>query len=239
MNSVLNRAALGSPRNCHEFSKPNSVVQKLPTSYYHSGKTAVPSSTQPANIKWRDSSVSHNLTDCNNKENKLKLSSSQLKYVNRSNSTDDKSSKPVHNRSSRIGRIESTESIIEMHKFFKEKRIYSDPNDNYKRRTIVLVKNPNGRQSSGGSHRVSSNELSGHGHHNNADFGFHLQSYGLVNTSTNLTEFICFVDNVQPGSPAKHSGMSNGDVLLAIDGIAVSEFKNLHDIMKHVRGKCC
>ncbi len=111
-----------------------------------------------------------------------------------------------------------------MHKFFKEKRIYSDPNDNYKRRTIVLVKSPNTNS------RVSSNM-------NSADFGFHLQSYGLVNTSTQLTEFICFVENVQAGSPAKHAGLSNGDVVLAIDCIPINEFKNLHEIMTHVRGK--
>ena len=120
------------------------------------------------------------------------------------------------------GHIETSESIIEMHKLFKEKKIYSDPNDNYKRRTIVLVKS--------GSHNKSMSE-------NNSDFGFHLQSYGLVNTSTQMTEFICFVNNVQEGSPAKQAGLNDGDVLLAIDTIPVNEFNNLQDIMKHVKGK--
>ena len=71
---------------------------------------------------------------------------------------------------------------------------------------------------------------------NSFEFGFHLQSYGLINTLTEQTEFICFVNNVQPNSPAKHAGLNNGDVLLAIDNISLSQFKNLNEIMKHVRG---
>ncbi len=136
----------------------------------------------------------------------------------------------METKRSKIGRIESTESIIGIHKFFKEKNIYSDPNDNYKRRTIVLIKNSS--NSSGTGHRNSFIDSPG----NNSDFGFHLQSYGLVNTTTKLTEFICFVDNVQPGSPAKHAGLNNGDVLLALDGIPINEFTNLQEIIKHVKG---
>ena len=120
---------------------------------------------------------------------------------------------------------EAAHSIIQMHKFFKEKNIYSDPNDNYKRRTIVLVKGGRGSQSPA------------HHEANNSEFGFHLQSYGLVNTSTQQTEFICFVNNVQANSPAQQAGLSNGDVLLALDNIPINEFRNLNEIMKHVRSK--
>jgi len=41
---------------------------------------------------------------------------------------------------------------------------------------------------------------------------------------------------VQPGSPAKHAGLNNGDVLLALDGIPINEFTNLQEIIKHVKG---
>lgn len=34
-------------------------------------------------------------------------------------------------------------SLIQMHRFFKEQKIYTDPNDNYKRRTVVLIRSTN------------------------------------------------------------------------------------------------
>ena len=123
-------------------------------------------------------------------------------------------------------RTEAAHSIIQMHKFFKEKNIYSDPHDNYKRRTILLVKG-GGRSTQSPAHYEA----------NHSEFGFHLQSYGLVNTSTQQTEFICFVNNVQANSPAQQSGLSNGDVLLALDNIPINEFRNLNEIMRHVRSK--
>ena len=69
------------------------------------------------------------------------------------------------------------------------------------------------------------------------EFGFNLQSYGLLNSHSKQTEYICFVSNVEARSPAKRAGLNNGDVLLAIDGIRMDEFRSFNEIMKHVKGK--
>jgi len=235
MNSVLNRASLVEATKHHHPP----TIQKLPSNYRYSGQVPaqpVPSLSQHGIIKWRNQSTSSHcyrrsqqLTSNPNSAKSKLNSSHNHKQLSRSSSSDiitaDKKSGSVSlQKPSGLGKIETTESIIEMHKFFKEKQIYSSSNHNYKRRTIVLVKNSNGS-------RVSSTDL------NNLDFGFHLQSYGLVNTITQVTEFICFVENVQPASPAKHAGLNNGDVVLAIDCIPINEFKNLNEIMQHVRGK--
>lgn len=261
MNSVINRAINTGNGINYECSKP-SRVQKLPSEYLYPGNDSVKSGqySYQQKIKWRHSeqpSINNQPAEINLAKLRINSITNTQKYISRSNSTDlnnvakkvfDKmnnscsnvhfsdestsktklsiaSDKTSSTSRSRIGRIESGESIIEMHKFFKEKKIYSDPNDNYKRRTIVLVKNSHNQ------HNKSTSEL------NSFDFGFHLQSYGLINTTTQLTEFICFVDNVKDGSPAKQAGLNNGDVLLAIDSIPINEFNNLHEIMKHVRGK--
>jgi hypothetical protein len=116
------------------------------------------------------------------------------------------------------------DSLIKMHKILKEKKIYSHPKDNYKRRTIILVRNSSQNQNTTLPSDV------------NSEFGFHLESYGLVNTATQMTEFICFVNNVQPNSPAKQAGLQNGDVILAVDSIEINKFKDLNEIMRHVHG---
>jgi len=45
------------------------------------------------------------------------------------------------------------------------------------------------------------------------------------------------VSNVEPKSPAKRAGLNNGDVLLAIDGRRMDEFRSFGEIMRHVKGK--
>ena len=44
-------------------------------------------------------------------------------------------------------------SLIQMHRFFKEQKIYTDPNDNYKRRTVVLIRS----HAHSGNHGANSN----------------------------------------------------------------------------------
>lgn len=247
MNSVLNRT-----NNCFSEYPKQIAVKRLPSSYYYNSSNAFKVSSQQR-IRWTSQSQSeyqkqHNnfkepnvpgvnqniITNRENKKNvKIKSNTSQ-QQLNRSHSTNvsknkqanfDTNNNSIDIRSAKIGRFESTESIIQMHKFFKEKQIYSSPNDNYKRRTIVLIKANNNSN----NHKKNSDS-------NNSDFGFHLQSYGLINTKTQSTEFICFVDNIQIGSSASQAGLNNGDVLLAIDGIGINEFSNLREIMEHVQG---
>ena len=116
------------------------------------------------------------------------------------------------------GAFEPPSSLVEMHKFLKDQKIYSNPSDNFKRRTIILVRP-----------RMMDN-IPG-------EFGFHLQTYGLFNSTTNQTEFICFVNNILANSPAKLAGLNNGDVLLAIDGLKIDEFRSMQDITRHVKNK--
>jgi hypothetical protein len=153
--------------------------------------------------------------------------------------------------------------LIQMHKFFKEKKIYLEPNETYKRRTVVLIRPPYSLNSSNTSSTSSessfslsksksisqfyfnsnsnssfnTNNINNNNNNNHGEFGFNLQSYGLLNSSTKQTEYICFINNVQPKSVAKKAGLNNGDILLAIDDIKVNEFKSFSDIMKHVKGK--
>lgn len=69
------------------------------------------------------------------------------------------------------------------------------------------------------------------------EFGFNLQAYGFLNKLTQQTEYICFVRNVESNSPASRAGLQSGDVLLAIDGVCLSEFRSFAEITQHVRGK--
>ena len=128
-------------------------------------------------------------------------------------------------------------SLILMHKFFKEQKIYSDPNDNYKRRTVVLVRAPKRPVNTKSRVNLSDSSLFKYNSYSGGEFGFNLQTYGLLNSITNETEYICFVNSVQTGSPAKRAGLNNGDVLLAIDGIQIDQFRSFIDITKHVKGK--
>lgn len=261
MNSVVSRAIVNGNGINYDQSRI-SGVKKLPREYFYQESGSQPSISYQHKIKWKNSSTDYdNLKKSHfpmdsGKKIISRSSSNDVSHLNRiqnngllensrpSLHTSELKNKSTNNKSilepnnkSKIGRIESNESIIEIHKFFKEKNIYSDPSDNYKRRTIVLVKsNHNSSGASSGSSSRNSHMFDSFHNSSNSDFGFHLQSYGLINTTTNLTEFICFVDNVQPGSPAKHAGLNNGDVLLALDGIPINEFTNLHEIIKHVKG---
>lgn len=260
MNSVVSRAKVSGNGFNYDQSRI-SGVKKLPGEYFYQESGSQPSLSYQHKIKWKNSTVNYeNLKKgrfpMDTKKVISRSSSNDISQLNRTQNdslfensrsslhVSDLKNKSINNKSilepkkSKIGQIESTESIIEIHKFFKEKNIYSNPSDNYKRRTIVLVKSNHNSSgfSSGSSSRNSYNFDSFH-NSSNSDFGFHLQSYGLINTTTKQTEFICFVDNVQPGSPAKHAGLNNGDVLLALDGIPINEFTNLHEIIKHVKGK--
>ncbi|RNA14749.1 general receptor for phosphoinositides 1-associated scaffold -like isoform X1 [Brachionus plicatilis] len=142
--------------------------------------------------------------------------------------TSQNGSKPIAKPRKKTQSFES--SLILMHKFFKEQKIYSDPNDNFKRRTVVLVRTAKKPAATKSKSNLSDSSVSG-------EFGFNLQTYGLLNSITKDTEYICFVNNVQAGSSAKRAGLNNGDVLLAIDGIQIDQFKSFTDITKHVKGK--
>jgi hypothetical protein len=186
----------------------------------------------------------------------LKLNLLKTSHMNRSNSVDlsvkKKQNTTINTTTTNDSLVHvTTSTLIELHKFLKEKQIYSHPNDNYKRRTIVLVRSLSKKSSftpstSSKQRHVSltdsfttnnNNNNNTTNNNNNGEFGFHLQTYGLVNSSTKQTEFICFVNNVQQNSPAQHAGLNNGDVILAIDGICIDEFKSLNEIMAHVRNK--
>lgn len=258
MNSVVSRAIVNGNGVNYDQSRI-SGVKKLPGEYFYQESGSQPSISYQHKIKWKNSSTnydnlkkgrfpvdskkiisrssSNDVSHPNRTQNDSLLENSSLHTQELKNKSINNKSISEPNKKSKIGRIESNESIIEIHKFFKEKNIYSDPSDNYKRRTIVLVKsNHNSSGVSSGSSSRNSHLFESFHNSSNSDFGFHLQSYGLINTTTNLTEFICFVDNVQPGSPAKHAGLNNGDVLLALDGIPINEFTSLYEIIKHVKG---
>lgn len=74
-------------------------------------------------------------------------------------------------------------------------------------------------------------------HHQGGEFGFNLQAYGFLNKLTQHTEYICFVRNVEVNSPASKAGLQSGDVLLAIDGVCLNEFRSFAEITSHVQGK--
>ena len=181
----------------------------------------------------------------------LKLNLLKTSHMNRSNSVDlsvkKKQNTTINTTTTNDSLVHvTTSTLIELHKFLKEKQIYSHPNDNYKRRTIVLVRSLSKKSSFTPSTSSKQRHVSltdsfttnnNNTNNNNGEFGFHLQTYGLVNSSTKQTEFICFVNNVQQNSPAQHAGLNNGDVILAIDGICIDEFKSLNEIMAHVRNK--
>ncbi len=118
-------------------------------------------------------------------------------------------------------------SLILMHKFLKERHLYAlqanELNGEYKHRTVFLARN----SSSASSYNPSGGN----------EFGFNLQTYGLLNSLTKLTEYICFINNVQARSSARRAGLTNGDILLAIDNIRIEQFKRFDDIVKHVKGK--
>jgi len=100
-----------------------------------------------------------------------------------------------------------------MNKLLKEQNIYSDPKDNYKRRTISITRKPG------------------------ANYGFDLQTYALLNKSTNHIECIFYVNRVETDSPAHVSGLRVGDVPLAVDGIRIDEFKGLKAIFNYAKEK--
>jgi hypothetical protein len=118
-------------------------------------------------------------------------------------------------------------SLILIHRFLKEKNVYAlapnEQNSEFKHRTVYLARNA----SSASSYNPSGGN----------EFGFNLQTYGLLNSATKLTEYICFVNNVQARSAAKRAGLTNGDILLAIDNMRIEQFKRFDDIVRHVRGK--
>ena len=113
-------------------------------------------------------------------------------------------------------------SLILMHKYLKEKYSNSNPETMpYKYRTVYLARN-----SFGTSYNPYGSE-----------FGFNLQTYGLLNSLTKQTEYLCFINNVQPKSSAKRAGLNNGDILLSIDTMRLDQFRSFPDIVKHVKGK--
>lgn len=188
---------------------------------------------------------SNELNSSNNNRNgsTSKLNLLKQNQMNRSNSVDiATNNRRITNLNNNTQQMKkstdlTTHTLIELHKFLKDKQIYTNPSDNFKRRTIVLIRSSTKKaltplNSTKHKHGTNNQEIN-----YNGEFGFHLQTYGLVNSTTKQTEFICFVNNVQANSPAQQSGLSNGDVILAIDGICINEFKSLNEIMLHVRNK--
>lgn len=156
----------------------------------------------------------------------------------RSDRLDDKSSMSTSTTSAGVSSgitvkwpksLEST--LIAIHRFLKENNIYKslsvdpDLSTKYHFRTVYLA-----RLTPFGYHYNAS-------HTNTNEFGFNLQTYGLLNSLTRQTEYICFVNNVQAKSAAKRAGLTNGDVLIAVDGRSIDSFKQFNEIVKHVKGK--
>ncbi|XP_033728783.1 uncharacterized protein LOC117317923 isoform X2 [Pecten maximus] len=74
-----------------------------------------------------------------------------------------------------------------------ERSIQSDPEDNRKRRTLLL-------------------------HKHNQSWGFTLQTYGIKNKKTNEVEVMTYVDYIDYNSSAYIAGLRTGDVILSVNG---------------------
>ncbi|XP_060064283.1 cytohesin-interacting protein-like isoform X2 [Ylistrum balloti] len=74
-----------------------------------------------------------------------------------------------------------------------ERSIQSDPEDNRKRRTLLL-------------------------HKHNQSWGFTLQTYGIKNKKTNEVEVMTYVDYIDLNSSAYIAGLRTGDVILSVNG---------------------
>lgn len=74
-----------------------------------------------------------------------------------------------------------------------ERSIKSDPEDNRKRRTLLLQKH-------------------------NQSWGFTLQTYGIKNKKTNEVEVMTYVDYIDYNSSAYIAGLRTGDVILSVNG---------------------
>ena len=209
----------------------------------HHDKTLSFSSTKVRKIN-KSFSTGSILADINNNNNKCKndINDKNTKpAISRDISHQDfNSTKSTHsdnlNLTSIKPKIKSQtfeDSLISMHKFLKENNIYALNKNStgnleassklYNYRTVYLTRNAFG--------------ASTYNPKNGNEFGFNLQTYGLLNSTTKQTEYICFVNNVQPRSSAKRAGLTNGDILLAVDTIRIDRFKAFADIVKHVKGK--
>lgn len=58
-----------------------------------------------------------------------------------------------------------------------------------------------------------------------------------MNKVTGDKEYICFIREVEARSPAKKAGLNSGDVILAIDGVSINQFRSFAEISQHVKGK--
>ena len=76
-------------------------------------------------------------TNTNSNSNNINHSFNRLLDNNNNNTSSRRIFKNSKNDSSSTS-FET--SLIQMHRFFKEQKIYTDPNDNYKRRTVVLIR---------------------------------------------------------------------------------------------------
>ncbi|OWF35855.1 General receptor for phosphoinositides 1-associated scaffold protein [Mizuhopecten yessoensis] len=79
-----------------------------------------------------------------------------------------------------------------------ERSILSEPEDNRKRRTLLL-------------------------HKNNQSWGFTLQTYGIKNKKTNEVEVMTYVDYIDLNSSAYIAGLRTGDVILSVNGRSMEE----------------
>lgn len=240
-------------------SNSNSKHQNRPKIINHKSiNNSCSSSSKKMGVKVQDLSL-NDFKTINSNYNSISTANNSPKPDN--TSLNNNINNTAISNKSKIKQPSFESSLILMHKFFKEQKIYSDPNDNYKRRTVVLLRSPTSKSSSTNKQNHSDSSLykpntsSGSSSNSNTnsnstsnpntsstsnpsgEFGFNLQTYGLLNSTTKETEYICFVNNVQLKSPAKRAGLNNGDVLLAIDGLQIDQFKSFIDITRHVKGK--
>ncbi|XP_048777536.2 cytohesin-interacting protein-like isoform X2 [Ostrea edulis] len=90
-----------------------------------------------------------------------------------------------------------------------ERSILSDPQDNRKRRTILL-------------------------HKKNESWGFTIQTYGFKNKKTGEIEVYTYVDYVALNGPANIAGMRRGDIILSVNGRSV-EFATHQELVSVIQ----
>ncbi|XP_052236641.1 uncharacterized protein LOC127848302 isoform X2 [Dreissena polymorpha] len=95
----------------------------------------------------------------------------------------------------------------ELHHLDEDKAITTDPSDQSKRRTLMLIKRDN-------------------------SWGFTLQTYGITHKKTGDTEIMTYVDYVAIDGAAWIAGMRKGDVILSVNGDKVGELSHQNLVAK-------
>lgn len=111
----------------------------------------------------------------------------------------------------KIPMIPSTSSLgADLDFLDAERSIKSHPEDNVKRRTLLMKKINN-------------------------TWGFTLQTYGIKHKKTNEIEIMTYVDYIEITGPAYMAGMRKGDVILSVNGQIVDKktHKELVDVIRN------